>query len=491
MSAENQVENDEDAEEGGGGPSIGELVTFLRGAPRRRRRAALTAFAVVAALGGAVAVLKPPVYLTEVRILAQRNATLKDVATRSTRDESPTKGASEAILKRDNFIGIIQEAKLVDRWEAERPAILKLIDSAKERFRPKPTEEDKIRAIVGVLEKRLTVGADDMTVTIGASWSNANTAYAIVSVAQRRFLAARRSSEVGMISDAIDILESHLKTEREKLDQAVGDLQRLEEAKHAAPSSTGATAPSSAPAAKPDKRIVMHVPQPAAAPDPARTKLLEEKRRRIAELEAERQRLINDLNAQLTTLRGTLTPAHPSIVALERRLELAKNPAEEVASLKQQVQQLEAELADATPAPHADPAHPPESGERDAGAPSAPIVVVARPDDDAETTMAKQRLTNATLKVDELQSRLRAARIELDVAEAAFKYKYTILTPPEVPRDPKKPAPWLIAVVGFVAAFLFYFIVPAALDLFSGRLLAAWQAKRLGIPLLGEIDPPS
>ncbi|MBK8410146.1 MAG: hypothetical protein IPL19_19490 [Sandaracinaceae bacterium] len=493
---ESQAESDEDGDGGGGGPTPGELIAFLRGAPKRRRRAALTAFGVTATLGIAVALFKPPTYSTDVKILVQRNATLKDVAatTRTTQSyESPTKGASEAILRRDNVIGLVHDAKILDRWEADRPSILRFLDSLKERFRGKPSEEDKVRAVVGILEKRLTVQADDMTITIGASWSSATTAFAIVSMAERRFLNSRRSSEVGMISDAIDILEAHLKTEREKLNQAVAELQQLEEAKHAAPASSGSAAPSSASAAKPDKRVPVHVPKSAAAPDPERTKLLEEKRRRIAEIEAERQRQINDLNAQLTTLRGTLTPAHPSIVALERRLEIAKNPHEDVMALKQQVQQLEAELANASPpSPHVDPApRVPDSVEHDAGTGSAPIVVVARPDDDAETSLAKQKLTNATLKYDDLQSRLRAARIELDVAEAAFKYKYAILTPPEVPRDPKKPSATVIGVAGFIGALLFYFLIPAVLDLLSGRFIAAWQAKKLGIPLLGEVDPPS
>lgn len=506
---ENQAESSDEAEEGGGGPSIGELLTFLRTAPKRRRRAARIAFVVTTGLGIAVAILKPPIYSAEVRILAQRNGTLKDIATRSTREESPTKGASETILRRDNMIELVKDAKLVERWEVERSSIQRGLDSLMERFRAPPTEEDKIRALVGVLEKRLMVNADDMTITISASWSNAKTAYEIVTTAESRFVNTRRSSEVGMISDAIAILDTHLKTEREKLAQAMADVQRLEAAKFAGPAASavpsaapaaGSAAPAAgsaephAPPAKPDKRIVVHVPRPAAAgPDPERTKLLAEKRQRIAELDGDRQRQINDLHAQLTTLRGTLTPAHPSIVALERRLEIAKQPSEEVAALRAQAAQIEAELADVAPAPYDPGARGPDSHERDAGAPSAsgPIVVVSRPDDDAETSMAKQKLTNALLKCDELQSRLRGARIELDVAEAAFKYKYSILTPAEVPRAPKKPSAAVIAIAGVAVAFILYFLIPAVLDLFSGRFIASWQAKKLGIPLLGELDPPS
>jgi len=53
----------------------------------------------------------------------------------------------------------------------------------------------------------------------------------------------------------------------------------------------------------------------------------------------------------------------------------------------------------------------------------------------AATLAAKTKLTNATVKYDDLSSRLRAARIDLDAAQAAFKYKYSIITPPDPMAD--------------------------------------------------------
>jgi uncharacterized protein involved in exopolysaccharide biosynthesis len=475
------------------GPSVPELLSFIRSAPSRRRRAARLGFGITMFAGLAVAVLKPPAYVAEVKILAQRNGTLKEVATRTRGDESPTKAAAEYILRRDNLLALIDETSLVEHFEAERPTVLKTKDRAMRSIVGPPKEEDKLRAIVGVLEKKLTVAADETTVTITVEWPNAKTAYDIVTDAQKRFLDGRQQSELGMITEAIGILESHLNTERGKLDEAVAELQHLEEAKRtgepAAPPQP-ASSTDAGPAAQP--RHVVRLPRatPVATADPERTKSLEEKQRQIASLEADRARRIGDLSDQLTKMRTTLAPAHPNIVALERQLEVASAPDPAIASLKREVAQIEAELSEA----HASPVEPraidtsPGPEKVDGGSPS--IVVFERTDDDASTAVAKQKLANATLKVDELSSRIRAARIELDVAEAAFKYKYSILTPAEVPRDPKKPAPALIGIAGIVAAFLAYFVIPTILDLFSGRLVASWQAKRLGIPLLGELDPP-
>lgn len=483
---------DDDADEGGG-PSPAELIGFLLSAPKRRRRVALLASAITMVAGVAVAILKPPAYIAEVKILAQRNGTMKEVATHSTRDESPTKSAAEAILKRDNLLALIDQTKLLDRWDSDRPPILRLKDRATRLISGPPKDEDKIRAIVGVMEKHLYVNADDTTITIGVDWPNAKTAYEIVHAAETRFLDARQESEVGMISDAIAILETHLKTERENLDAAVAELQRLEDLKRnggdspsASPSSSSSASPASSPPAP--KKIHIPRPPPVAAGDPEQKKVLAEKQAQLAALEGDRQRKLADLNAQLSTLRSTLAPAHPSIVAMERQIDSISRPSDEAVALKADIDRLSADIAEAQPSVAAiEKAADPSADTRDAG---APLVVVERNDDDAETALARQKLTNATLKYDELQSRIRAAKIELDVAEAAFKYKYSIITPAEVPRDPKKPAPSLIALMGIIAGFALYFLVPAILDFLSGKFIMSWQARKLGVPLLGEIEPP-
>jgi hypothetical protein len=183
-------------------------------------------------------------------------------------------------------------------------------------------------------------------------------------------------------------------------------------------------------------------------------------------------------------------------VAVERRVEALSQPDPDVATLRAAAAALGAQIE--TQASEAsegraraylgsvgiDVSNSPRST-ADAG---GNIIVMAQPTDNAATLAAKTKLANATVKYDDLNSRLRAARIDLDAAQAAFKYKYSIITPPEVPRDPKKPGPTLIALIGLLAAALMYYLVPAIADLASGRIIASWQTRKLGIALLGEID---
>src|SRR5262249_60502724 len=88
-----------------------------------------------------------------------------------------TKTESVEILKRDNVLALIEETKLLERWDAERGLLLRLKDRAVGVFTGPVSEQDRIRAVVGVVEKRVMVSADDTTITITVDWPNAKTAH--------------------------------------------------------------------------------------------------------------------------------------------------------------------------------------------------------------------------------------------------------------------------------------------------------------------------
>jgi len=76
-----------------------------------------------------------------------------------------------------------------------------------------------------------------------------------------------------------------------------------------------------------------------------------------------------------------------------------------------------------------------------------------------------------------MRDRITAARIELDTAQAGFKYNYSVLHTPEVPRNPIKPnAPFVIAAA-FLAGLLLALFATSAADLRSGLLLETWQLE--------------
>src|SRR5206468_1114555 len=63
----------------------------------------------------------------------------------------------------------------------------------------------------------------------------------------------------------------------------------------------------------------------------------------------------------------------------------------------------------------------------------------AQGDVDPVIGYAQSRIQFDSQKYNSLLDRIDSARIELDTARAAFKYRYNVIKPPQVPRKPIKP----------------------------------------------------
>ena len=105
-------------------------------------------------------------------------------------------------------------------------------------------------------------------------------------------------------------------------------------------------------------------------------------------------------------------------------------------------------------------------------------------------TLASTILTESSRRFLELQERIKAQQLEFDLARAAYKHNYAVVSPPEVPRAPTKPKPALLIGGGIVLALMLAFFASAARDLTSGVFIEAWQVRRLGLPLLGVVNKP-
>ncbi|HYO65924.1 MAG TPA: chain-length determining protein, partial [Archangium sp.] len=96
-----------------------------------------------------------------------------------------------------------------------------------------------------------------------------------------------------------------------------------------------------------------------------------------------------------------------------------------------------------------------------------------------------------TIIMQQLRKRIDGAKLERDISQASFKYRYTVLTPAEFPRTPVKPNAKVIALGGIFAGILLGIFAALARDVLSGQLLQAWQVRRgLGLPVLAELDAP-
>ncbi|HEX4515993.1 MAG TPA: hypothetical protein VH054_20730, partial [Polyangiaceae bacterium] len=184
--------NDDDEEEGLDLGAITDMIGYVFRAPRRRPKRFFALLVLGVAIGVALFVLYPRSYSTEVKILAQRNLVLPALGnpnrTVPREADNPTKNVGDAILQHDNLVGLIKQVNMVDRWESTRPPLLRWKDKLGQRLSGPQTEEERMRSMEGVLEKKLTVTNDETTITIAAEWSDAQMAYDIASAVEKNFI---------------------------------------------------------------------------------------------------------------------------------------------------------------------------------------------------------------------------------------------------------------------------------------------------------------
>lgn len=472
-------------------PRLSELGGLILRAPLRRRRLAGIVFVIAAITTTVAALFVPRVYAVDTKILTQRNLVMPSLGNPRRAvpmdSDAPTRAAADVIMGRDNLVAIIQEADLVARWDADRAPVLRLKDRALAALRAPPTDDDKVRALVAILEKKLYVQADDATIRIGVEWPDPRTAYAIVSLAQRNFLAGRSAVEVAVIGDTIAILNVEAGRQREAVDTAFASVVAL---RREAPPKASSASSISSPAPVARRTTVTSTPAPPS--DPQIASQLEEKRRAIRAIDDPRQQRIAELGALRSRLLMTYTEAHPEVRRADAELKVLSVEPPALQTLRQEEQALVAQLAAmaAPERPHTVVRYVPRAAaSSSASIPAPPELPVC--EDEPELASAKERLLVATRRYEDLMDRIDSARIELQTAQAAFKYRYVVVDPPEVPEKATRPNGAILVLGGLVLSAALAIFAAAAKDLTSGRFVEAWQVRRkLSLPVLAEVEEP-
>ena len=347
-------------------------------------------------------------------------------------------------------------------------------------LRGPPADQDRVDALVGLLEKRLFVETGEGTISIAVLWNNAPLAYRLVEAAQQNFLEARHVSEISTISETISILEGHAAAVRDLIESDVEELQKAQEA---AAGKTGAP-PLAAPAAA-KKRAVRTMNQELLQ---VRLMLLA-KRRAIADLEEFRRKRLAELQAELTRQLAIYADQHPIVVDTKQVMDALLRDSPQIVSLhKDQValeqdylrrggklQDLEGEIAE-IPEPRA------------AAEVQRVVAVQALAQDNPALVYLRNRLQFSLSKYSGLLDRIDSAGIELDTARAAFKYRYSVIRPPQIPRAPEKPNASFVLGAAAVAGMFLAMIAAIAVDLASGVLFEPWQVEReLHLPVLSMV----
>jgi uncharacterized protein involved in exopolysaccharide biosynthesis len=456
--------------------ALRDFLSLLWGAERRHPLAVVLLFLLF--FGGTFGLLRlsPRTYHTEARILAQRNLVMPALGNPKRAvpidSDTPTRAVSETILTRDNLVALIKQIDLMDRWETERGPLLHWMDTVRDRLRPSLKEAQRLDALVGVLEKRLHVSTDDTTVTISVDWPNAHTAFEIVQTAQENFLESRHATEVSTIGETIAILEGHAANIRTTIEDTIDQIEKTRSMGEQHPSST--------------KQTVHHRMKTFSVELSELKVALDAKRKEVASFEEAQRIQLAQLRAQLAQQKAIYAPAHPAIIDTEQSIKDLSVDPPQLAALKAQEQELseqyiqEAELAGAVDPTESVVRLRPSSSSKDRDKDT---------EEDERVEYPKARLKIAADNYEDLLRRIDSARIELDTAQAAFKYRYRVIRPAEVPEKPSKPNVPLTLFGGAFLGILAGMFVALALDLRGDYIHAAWQVEqRLNLPVLVQIE---
>jgi uncharacterized protein involved in exopolysaccharide biosynthesis len=468
---------------------IKDYLGYVAGSVRQHWFLCLAVFAAVVGLTGVLLWALPKTYHAETKLLAQRNQVIAALGNpgRSMPWEAdmPTRAASEIILRHDNLVSIVRQTNLIARWQQARAPLPRVKDLLAKVLRGgHPIAEDELLAgMVGTLESQFEVTTGEGTVTIRIDWPDARSAFDLVDAAQRNFLEARHVSEVSAISEALSILEKRASSLRDEIEADVEQVEAARETlvKGQAVKPVRRSSASAGPKRKND----------ASEHEVAELRgMVEAKRRAIADLEGLRQRQVEDLQAKLAETRLTYADSHPAVIDLQQRIDTLQNQSDspQVHSFRQELQTLESEaIRRGAIVPHGTREDSelsrrlPTSARQIARATTAEI-------EDAPIEQAKSDLRFAISKYQNILDRIDAAKMENETARAAFKYRYSVLMPAEVPRKPIKPKVAMGMATGMIGGLLAAVFLATAWNLRKNLVRERWQVERLlELPVLGEV----
>lgn len=439
----------------------------------------------------------PRTFHAEARLLANQNQLIRALGNprSSLPSEDPTRAAGEIIFAHPNLVSLIQQTNLMEHWEKERPALVRLRDALIQVFSKPASEQDKVDAMVGLLEKRLRVDTDQQTVTIRIDWEDPQMAYLLVETAQQNFLETRHVTEMSAISEALSILEVHASNVQKTVDEALRELERVRELRRKGSGTSNREQPM-------DGQVALVAPaapdtSPLAAPraneqELAQLKfLLQSKKRALDDLEDSRARRVTELTAQLQEQRIQYADQHPIVLDMEQRLRAVQKDSPQINALKMDIDTLTDEYKrkggdnpDALVEPRR-AATPRRISGGDTTLSNAEL------SEDPMVEFARNNLRVAAAKYEELMMRVDGARIEQDTARAAFKYRYSVVRPASVPKKPIKPNVALLVGLTFFIALALSTVVGAALDWSRGVVVEAWQLESaLGLKVLSQVKLP-
>jgi uncharacterized protein involved in exopolysaccharide biosynthesis len=402
-------------------------------------------------------------------------------------------------MRRDNLLAIVRQTDLVREWYLRRAPLPHVKDLVFNALVKPETEQEKVEWMADVIQKRLSVETpNEGLILVGLEWPDPVMALRIVNAAQQNYLESRQATEVTAIAEQIAILQNHARGLRTDIDTAVDAIEKLRAERLAKPVPTASASAATLPMA-PTAPVAAAAPRRPSEPDPELTQLkatIEAKQRAINDLEEFRRRRLSELNASLAEKSAMYTDNHPAIIDLRQTIASLSSESPQVQSLRTDLVRLQRDFDEKSAAASAESRVVPviNPGGLSSAPPPLPgsiIRIEQEPSDDRDPAMmyARNQLKDAMDKYATLRGQIESAQIDFDTAEAAFKYRYSVIEPPVYPKKPAKPNAPLVFLAGLIGAFLVAVLASVAVDLHRGRFVAGWQVERvLDLPTLAEVD---
>ncbi len=458
--------------------------------------------AMVIVMGGAaVGALQvlPKTYECQSRLLAKRNEYLSP-----DRRGQLTESASEVLHRKETLAHIVQQTDLVKEWKARREPLFRLKDQIVAAVFAPMSDTDLAEVLIAMVDNSMHVEADQETVTITVEWRDPELAFRLVTAAQQAFLEERHVQEIGLLAESTAILEGHAsKLEQEikaSIENLRGVIQAKGEAAKPAPDAAGQDAGTAAAKPKPKPVFRPFEAKPTVQPneaDKARIAelgaLIEAKKASIEDLASRKQQKVDDLSNRLNQQRSIYTDAHPAIEDLKRQLAVADQDHPMLAALRGELQALESEKASLQNQSFGATG----TSTRPSGAyvelghqalddlKSTPGIDL----DDPEIRFAGTQVGFTISKYHNILKDIDGARVDQEKAQAAFKHRYRVVHPPEVPKKPIKPNPIKIVLGALLGGLFVGIFIAVALELRRDLIYEPWQVEGiLHLPVVANVN---
>lgn len=427
--------------------TFADWVVLALGAARRRKLTVVGVFLLGVAATVGYYLWREPTYRVDAKILAQRSQALPS-AVRAVYEDVPTRSAWEMMHRRDGLIAIVRQARLLPEQQVPGgPSGEAAVTPAP----PVPANgvDDPLEKVLRTLDEQLRVTTEEGIISVSLDWPDPAQAYQIVQGVVSNFLEARHLQEVTAIDEVMAVLRARAAQLRTEVDEATEDVRNR------------------TPAPRPTARAR----QPSAELLRLQS-MLEAKGRAIQDVEEFRRRRLADLQAQLDQARNTMSDAHPTVISLRKDIEALGRESPQIQALREEERTLRRQYGQGL-------AHEGIGYLPSAAVPQA--LAQVSPEEDP-------RVRHVRVQYEQILTRINSAQVELDAARAAFKYRYSVVWPPQLPSEPISPDPRKLSVLGGLASLLLALLAAAAPDLARGRIVERWQVeKSLGLDVIGEV----